>query len=376
MVADQAYFRQKLRRHNRFLHGWGVVCGLTVVAMPTPDAPWQVQVGAGYALGPYGDEIYVAEPLLLDLAYCGPHAATDPCEPGLPHNAISAIGREVYVAIKYAECVAQPVRVMPSGCGCEEIACEYSRIRDSFQIECLTDLPSSHQARLDPLLCKLRAKKLVVTCPPCPEEPWVVLARVVLPNRPQAAIGDDHIDNFVRRQIYSTAMLQQQLIACCCREKPQPAGDLVVEKRATKKQGASGNWHIRYTVAVANQSATPAHGAVVQDSIALADGVSALLEEMGQTVKDYISIDNAFGWTQQADELSFQAEIGDLEPQGRETLALAIVLDHARLAAALGDNMAGLVEANADLLCNVVVVTGEDGEYTATHVLKISEFYG
>jgi hypothetical protein len=30
MIADRDYFLQKLRRHNRFLHGWGVVCGLTV----------------------------------------------------------------------------------------------------------------------------------------------------------------------------------------------------------------------------------------------------------------------------------------------------------------------------------------------------------
>ena len=30
MVTDQEYFRQKMRRHNRFLHGWGVVCGFDV----------------------------------------------------------------------------------------------------------------------------------------------------------------------------------------------------------------------------------------------------------------------------------------------------------------------------------------------------------
>src|SRR6516165_1991752 len=81
MFADQEYFLLKLRRHNRFLHGWGTVCGLVVTAAPTSDLPWQVQIGAGYALGPYGDEIYVAEPVSLDLASCsaGP---TDPCEPG------------------------------------------------------------------------------------------------------------------------------------------------------------------------------------------------------------------------------------------------------------------------------------------------------
>ena len=63
METERDYFLQKLRRHNRFLHGWGVVCGLEVTASPIPDMPWQVQITLGYAIGPYGDEIYVAKPV-------------------------------------------------------------------------------------------------------------------------------------------------------------------------------------------------------------------------------------------------------------------------------------------------------------------------
>src|SRR3954447_5911033 len=81
MVTERDYVLQKMRRHNRYLHGWGVVCGLIVKPAPTPAQPWLVQVGGGYALGPYGDEIYVVEPALLDLAKCGPKAMTDPCNP-------------------------------------------------------------------------------------------------------------------------------------------------------------------------------------------------------------------------------------------------------------------------------------------------------
>jgi hypothetical protein len=83
MVADQDYFRQKLRRHNRYLHGWGVVCGLEVSPAPTGDLPWRVKVGFGYALGQAGDEIFVGQEVFLDLAKCGPGTATDPCEPDL-----------------------------------------------------------------------------------------------------------------------------------------------------------------------------------------------------------------------------------------------------------------------------------------------------
>ena len=42
--SEQAYFREKMKLHNRCLHGWGVVCGLEVeplpvapVCVPAPD---------------------------------------------------------------------------------------------------------------------------------------------------------------------------------------------------------------------------------------------------------------------------------------------------------------------------------------------------
>src|SRR5512147_2416454 len=65
MRVEQEYFREKMRRHNRFLHGWGVVCGLEVVA-DAASGPMAVKVCPGYALGPWGDEIYVEEPIAFD----------------------------------------------------------------------------------------------------------------------------------------------------------------------------------------------------------------------------------------------------------------------------------------------------------------------
>jgi len=39
MTADQQYFLNKLRRHNRYLHGWGVVCGLEIFGGPDGGEP-------------------------------------------------------------------------------------------------------------------------------------------------------------------------------------------------------------------------------------------------------------------------------------------------------------------------------------------------
>jgi hypothetical protein len=280
MVADQDYFRQKLRRHNRFLHGWGVVCGLEVSAAATQEIPWRVKIDAGYALGPYGDEIYVAEPVFLDLAKCGPGAATNPCEPSVLLTNVSVTGGELFIAIRYSECVAKPVRAMPAGCACEELACEYSRIRDSFQIECLTELPPSHQADPKrPTLCELIEGKQLAACPPCPPDPWIVLAKVPLPDSPATDIGVVKIDNVtVRRQIYSTGVLQEQLIVCCCNKEPQPEmeADLAITKRAVLE-----NSIVRYVIKVTNNG--PSDG----QNVAVEDTLSANPEEAFQGFVDF-----------------------------------------------------------------------------------------
>ncbi len=225
MVADQDYVRAKLRRHNRYLHGWGVVCGFEVAPAPGNQLPWQVQIGSGYALGPYGDEIYLSQPVLLDLAKCGPGAETDPCDPGtLLKDGQAKTGATLFIAIRYEECFARPVRVMPGGCGCEDTNCEPSRIRDSFQIECLADLPPSHQQGALPSICDLLTGRALPPCEPCPTDPWVVLAKITLPAAANSAITAQQVDNFVRRQVFSTAAIQDQVIRCCCtaRDK-QPA---------------------------------------------------------------------------------------------------------------------------------------------------------
>lgn len=191
LTQDQIYFRDKLRRHNRFLHGWGVVCGAEV-RLGQEDC--EIVVAPGYILGPYGDEIMIDSEVTVNL-----------CREGLDGNAVSPCGdaldpwcsdvrvnrqagQRLYVAVKYAECQSRPQRVQANGCGCNEAECEYSRIRDSFAIKVLTSLPSGYS---DPMPrpstrgtinCPTNAngEPQARACPDCPPEPWVILADVVL----------------------------------------------------------------------------------------------------------------------------------------------------------------------------------------------------
>jgi len=216
MVAESEYHREKLKRHNRFLHGTGIVCGLDVTPAPAPNPSTAIQVGSGYALSPCGDEIFVGEPVIIDLKNCGPGATTDPCEPSIIRGG-NGVGATITVGIKFADCLAKPVRAMPAGCACEDEDCEYSRIRDSFQISCLEDLPTSPKF---PSLCDFKEFPGSLSCP-TPTEPWVFLAQVTLPSGGKPM----HIDMNDRVYVFSTALIQDWLIQCCCGEdhpKPQP----------------------------------------------------------------------------------------------------------------------------------------------------------
>ena len=76
-AAEQDYFREKLKRHNRHLHGSGIAAGLEVSI-----SGGQINVAPGLALDCAGNEIVVPRALFIEL----PDAATS-----------------LYVAVRYGE---------------------------------------------------------------------------------------------------------------------------------------------------------------------------------------------------------------------------------------------------------------------------------
>ena len=59
--AEQDYGREKLRRHNRWVHGPGIVSGLSVTVEPTSEST--IAIAPGMAITPTGEEIVVSQPL-------------------------------------------------------------------------------------------------------------------------------------------------------------------------------------------------------------------------------------------------------------------------------------------------------------------------
>jgi hypothetical protein len=179
MTLEQTYFRDRLRRHNRYLHGWGVVCGAKVCAPAVQNGaaePWTITVTPGYILGPCGDEIVIDCQRTWDVRGGAPSGATGEPPVDYPDPWCSQVFVEkegpVYIAVKYREIPSRPVRVQPVGCGCGENQCVYSRWRDGYEFGVLSDLPETHTAE------PAEEDGDCPTCPPCCTDPWVVLARV------------------------------------------------------------------------------------------------------------------------------------------------------------------------------------------------------
>lgn len=186
LTQDQIYFREKMRRHNRMLHGWGVVCGACVVRGKTAC---EVVVDPGYILGPYGDEIVIESPVTIDVCKQGLGERDGCCgeelDPWCADTQMQCAEGPLFLAIRYRECQSRPIRSMSAacGCGCDDAACEYSRIRDNYAIKLLRELPPSYSTPMAPpptdslLPCRDGKAR---TCPPCPTDPWVILADLIV----------------------------------------------------------------------------------------------------------------------------------------------------------------------------------------------------
>jgi len=235
LTLEQNYFRDRMRRHNRLLHGWGVVCGALVCPASTTNTdgttslvPWNVQVQTGYILGPYGDEIILDCARTVDLRTSGVSGVTgEPCldapDPWCTqvYTAPPATVTTLYIAVQYKQSMMRPVRVQPVGCGCSDSTCEYSRWHDGYEIGVLQSCPCCCQpATLSQTLVNtygpppytnnpvLLASTMNPACPDCSCGPWVGLAKVTF----DQSGNIQTIDNCACRRI--VASLSQATRSC------------------------------------------------------------------------------------------------------------------------------------------------------------------
>lgn len=133
---QQSYVRERARRHNRLLHGWGVATGLDVTA----GLDGQLYVSAGFALDAAGNEIVVPDEVRIDAQVAG----------------LATVGATSWVSVRWDECRAGEVPApRPND---PPVAAAW---REDFEIAVLADPPPAEP-----------------TAGPPSAAPWVLLATV------------------------------------------------------------------------------------------------------------------------------------------------------------------------------------------------------
>ena len=140
--TDQRYYIEKNKIHNRYLHGWGVVCGLKVLCHPKCGTKGNVLIEKGYALDCCGNDIIVCKDQELDLLAkikdCQPKPERDECLPGAPSTPEECkdLEKKYCLILNYKEEVARPVTALKRDEeGCSVKRCEPSRIKEGYSFE-------------------------------------------------------------------------------------------------------------------------------------------------------------------------------------------------------------------------------------------------
>jgi hypothetical protein len=111
------YIVEKNKLHNRYLHGWGVVCGLEVVCNPCNA----VTVRGGYALSPCGEDIIVCKEVTVDVCslinQCKDKRRDWECEPyGTGQNAeCQDVDEDWILTVRYDETTSRGITALKGG---------------------------------------------------------------------------------------------------------------------------------------------------------------------------------------------------------------------------------------------------------------------
>ncbi len=131
---EQSYWLAKSRLHNRYLNGWGVVCGMQVTC---GECDGWVTVHSGYAIDPCGNDIIICEDQNFNVAQaiqqcCAPASTNTPnCTPLRynPSPTCKDARQEWCITVQYQEqpsrlitpltpATSQSSQACSCGCGC------------------------------------------------------------------------------------------------------------------------------------------------------------------------------------------------------------------------------------------------------------------
>lgn len=216
-TEEQRYHVEKMKLHNRMLHGWGVVRGLGM--KPNSDKN-SIIIDPGLALDCSGNEIFVCRNYELDLSQIKKLYSSEEIDAKCPHE-VETIPNKWYVVIRYYEKGTDQALVHASATSeCAGNVCNASRVQEGFcldvykdgEICCHESLPDMNnrcninEDNPKEKIIKTFCDDLLLKYPDCCRDSRVILGSFIL-NTDGTTI--DYIDNWDCRKFVMTFDLLQ-----------------------------------------------------------------------------------------------------------------------------------------------------------------------
>jgi hypothetical protein len=226
LALEQATQDAMLARARRYLHGWGVVAGF----LPEVSESSVLTIGPGYGVTPFGDELFLPEPVALPSAAdvtvmcCGPGPTgceiIDPEALAAARRLAATVTVTSFLVARPASRDAAPRSGVPEDCTHPGAVLLPSRRCGGVEFAILCTLPPSHvpQKRsceaLMPFVCGgLRGtppEPLPWELLPGPEANLLVIAELsVTGDLLTATIGQ-------RRTLWPVSLIQDWIASCLC----------------------------------------------------------------------------------------------------------------------------------------------------------------
>jgi hypothetical protein len=148
LTAEQKYVIEKNKLHNRYLHGWGVVCGLKVKCFPCctgHGASGKVLVEPGYAIDCCGNDIIICNEVEYDVVKRinefkkKKKAEADPCSGETVEEETTCEcksgGEKYYVVLQYKEADSKPATALNTQDACSIQSCVPSRTEECYKLD-------------------------------------------------------------------------------------------------------------------------------------------------------------------------------------------------------------------------------------------------
>lgn len=188
-TEEQRYLIEKRKLLNRMLHGSGVVCGLKIECKDEKCPSSEIVIKPGLALDCNGNEIYVQEEYDLEVGQIVRSDISKRQNSNVECTDDEDTNKEKwYVIVRYYEVPTNQVAVYAPGGGCEEKVCDYSRTTEGYCFDLVKNPevsikePDNPCDQVSPPIDakKLICEDLLLPCPDCCDDPFVVLGSINL----------------------------------------------------------------------------------------------------------------------------------------------------------------------------------------------------